>query len=149
MWLLGFELWTFGRAVRCSYPLSHLTSLAGGFLSSRPAWSSEWVPEQSGLHRETLSRKNQKTNKQTKPTNQTNKQKKRKKEGTGKMAQWLKADCSSRGPELHSQCFKDLFCFFLIFFFNETSLTFPGGPPNPWAGGFYTPGSPVPCIIPT
>jgi hypothetical protein len=28
MWLLGFELWTFGRAVRCSYPLSHLTSPA-------------------------------------------------------------------------------------------------------------------------
>jgi hypothetical protein len=26
MWLLGSELWTFGRAVRCSYPLSHLTS---------------------------------------------------------------------------------------------------------------------------
>jgi hypothetical protein len=26
MWLLGFELQTFGRAVRCSYPLSHLTS---------------------------------------------------------------------------------------------------------------------------
>jgi hypothetical protein len=26
MWLLGFELWTFGRAVGCSYPLSHLTS---------------------------------------------------------------------------------------------------------------------------
>ena len=26
MWLLGFELWTFGRAVQCSYPLSHLTS---------------------------------------------------------------------------------------------------------------------------
>jgi hypothetical protein len=26
MWLLGFELPTFGRAVRCSYPLSHLTS---------------------------------------------------------------------------------------------------------------------------
>jgi hypothetical protein len=26
MWLLGFELWTFGRTVRCSYPLSHLTS---------------------------------------------------------------------------------------------------------------------------
>jgi hypothetical protein len=30
---------------------------AGGFLSSRPAWSTEWVPGQSGLHRETLSRK--------------------------------------------------------------------------------------------
>jgi hypothetical protein len=32
---------------------------AGGFLSSRPAWSSEWVPGQPGLHRETLSQKNQ------------------------------------------------------------------------------------------
>jgi hypothetical protein len=26
MWLLGFELWIFGRAVGCSYLLSHLTS---------------------------------------------------------------------------------------------------------------------------
>jgi hypothetical protein len=26
MWLLGFELQTFGRAVGCSYPLSNLTS---------------------------------------------------------------------------------------------------------------------------
>jgi hypothetical protein len=26
MWLLGFELGTFGRAVGCSYPLNHLTS---------------------------------------------------------------------------------------------------------------------------
>jgi hypothetical protein len=34
---------------------------AGGFLSSRPAWSAERVPGQPGLHRETLS---QKTNKQ-------------------------------------------------------------------------------------
>jgi hypothetical protein len=71
MWLLGFELWTFGRAVGCSYPLSHLSSPAyfflshylqkhgvlgmvahtfnpstreaeaGGFLSLRPAWSTE------------------------------------------------------------------------------------------------------------
>jgi hypothetical protein len=30
---------------------------AGGFLSSRPAWSTKWVPGQPGLHRETLSRK--------------------------------------------------------------------------------------------
>jgi hypothetical protein len=30
---------------------------AGGFLSSRLAWSTEWVPGQPGLHRETLSRK--------------------------------------------------------------------------------------------
>jgi hypothetical protein len=33
MWLLGFELLTFGRAVGCSYPLSHLTSPTEGFLS--------------------------------------------------------------------------------------------------------------------
>jgi hypothetical protein len=42
---------------------------AGRFLSSRPAWSIEWVPGQPGLHRETLSRKikkNKQTNKQTK-----------------------------------------------------------------------------------
>jgi hypothetical protein len=29
---------------------------AGGFLNLRPAWSTEWVPGQLGLHRETLSR---------------------------------------------------------------------------------------------
>jgi hypothetical protein len=33
---------------------------AGGFLSSRPAWSTEWVPGQPGLHRETPSRKKKK-----------------------------------------------------------------------------------------
>jgi hypothetical protein len=32
MWLLGFELGTFGRAVGCSYPLSHLTSPKGQHL---------------------------------------------------------------------------------------------------------------------
>jgi hypothetical protein len=36
---------------------------AGGSLSSRPAWSTEWVPGQPGLHRETLSWK---TNQHTK-----------------------------------------------------------------------------------
>jgi hypothetical protein len=44
---------------------------AGGFLSSRPALSTEWVPGQPWLHRETLSRKKKITNKQT------NKQRKR------------------------------------------------------------------------
>jgi hypothetical protein len=34
---------------------------AGGFLSWRPAWSTEWVPGQPGLHRETLSKKQNKT----------------------------------------------------------------------------------------
>jgi hypothetical protein len=32
MWLLGFELWTFRRAVGCSYPLSHLASPVITFL---------------------------------------------------------------------------------------------------------------------
>ena len=36
---------------------------AGGFLSSRPAWSTEWVIEQPGLHRET-EYPNKQTNKQ-------------------------------------------------------------------------------------
>jgi hypothetical protein len=36
---------------------------AGGFLSSRPAWSKEWVPGQPGLHRETLSQKKKKKKK--------------------------------------------------------------------------------------
>jgi hypothetical protein len=31
---------------------------AGRCLSSRPAWSTEWVPGQPGIHRETLSWKN-------------------------------------------------------------------------------------------
>jgi hypothetical protein len=38
-------------------------------IAERPAWSTEWVPGQPGLYRETLSRKNKnKTNKQTTTT---------------------------------------------------------------------------------
>ena len=33
---------------------------AGVFLSSRPAWSTKWVPGQPGLYRETLSQKKKK-----------------------------------------------------------------------------------------
>jgi hypothetical protein len=44
---------------------------AGGFLSSRPAWSTEGVPGQPGLHRETLSQ-NKQTNKQTKKPKKPN-----------------------------------------------------------------------------
>jgi hypothetical protein len=39
---------------------------AGGFLSSRPAWSTKWVPGQPGLHRETMSRKTKKKKKKKK-----------------------------------------------------------------------------------
>ena len=46
---------------------------AGGFLSSRPAWTTEWVPGQPRLHRETLSQKNKKT--KNKQTNKNKKQK--------------------------------------------------------------------------
>jgi hypothetical protein len=49
---------------------------AGGFLSSRPAWSTKWVPGQPGLYRETLPRKT-KNNK--------------KKFGAGEMAQRVRA----------------------------------------------------------
>jgi hypothetical protein len=38
---------------------------SGGFPSSRPAWSTEWVPGQPGLHRETLSRKTKKKKKKS------------------------------------------------------------------------------------
>ena len=36
---------------------------AGVFLSSRPAWSTKWVPGQPGLYRETLSKKKKKKKK--------------------------------------------------------------------------------------
>jgi hypothetical protein len=36
---------------------------AGGFLSSRPAWSTKWIPGQPGLHREILSQKTKKKKK--------------------------------------------------------------------------------------
>jgi hypothetical protein len=45
---------------------------AGRFLSSRPAWSTEWVPGQPGLYRETLSPTNKQTNKQTNNPTQPN-----------------------------------------------------------------------------
>jgi hypothetical protein len=50
---------------------------AGGFLGSRPAWSTKWVPGQPGLYRETLSQKNKQTNKKPKP-NKNKKQAQRK-----------------------------------------------------------------------
>jgi hypothetical protein len=37
---------------------------AGGFLSSRPAWSTKRVPGQPGLHKETLSQKQKQKQKQ-------------------------------------------------------------------------------------
>jgi hypothetical protein len=45
----------------------------GGFLSSRPAWSTELVPEHPGLHSETISKTKTKTK-----TKKKTKQKKKK-----------------------------------------------------------------------
>jgi hypothetical protein len=73
---------------------------AGRFLSSRPAWSTEWVPGQPRLHRETLS---QKTNKQT--NKQKNKQtKKERKKG------WVSRPISSPPPWLVDQRLPPGFC---------------------------------------
>ena len=51
-----------------------------GFLSSRQAWSTELVPGQPRLHRETLSQKQ--TNKQTKKPNKQKKTKNKNKKTT-------------------------------------------------------------------
>jgi hypothetical protein len=40
-----------------AFNLSTWESEAGRYLNLRPAWSTEWVPGQPGLHRETLSGK--------------------------------------------------------------------------------------------
>ena len=54
------------QAVAHAFNPSTWEAEAGGFLNLRPAWSTEWVPGQPMLYRETLSRK---TNKQTKKKN--------------------------------------------------------------------------------
>jgi hypothetical protein len=51
MWLLGFELPTFGRAVGCSYPLSHLTSPLKIFLKGKE-WPRDLVKETVGIQAE-------------------------------------------------------------------------------------------------
>ena len=53
---------------------------AGGLLSSRPACSTEWVPGQPELHRETLSRKKKKKRKEKKEKKRKEKKRKEKKE---------------------------------------------------------------------
>jgi hypothetical protein len=72
LWLISTNKWVqAGHGGTCLNP-STRESEAGGFLNSRPAWSTKWVSGQPGLHRETLFRKT-KTNKQTNKT-QSNKQ---------------------------------------------------------------------------
>jgi hypothetical protein len=52
-----WKLKTSGAVMAYAFNPSTQEAEAGGFLSSRPAWSTEWVPGQPGIHRETLSRK--------------------------------------------------------------------------------------------
>jgi hypothetical protein len=56
--------------------IPELEAEAGGFLSSRPAWSTKWAPEQPGLHRETLSWKAKKKKKKKKKKPKKKKKKK-------------------------------------------------------------------------
>jgi hypothetical protein len=51
------EIPTWPGVVAHTFNPSTREAEAGGFLSSRPAWSTKWVPGQPGLHRETLSQK--------------------------------------------------------------------------------------------
>jgi hypothetical protein len=49
-----------GAVVAHAFNPSTWEAEAGRYLSSRPAWSTERVPGQTGLHRETLSQKKKK-----------------------------------------------------------------------------------------
>jgi hypothetical protein len=78
---------------------------AGRSLSSRPAWSTEWVPGQPGLHRETLSRKTKQNKTKQKQTKQN---KKVLWDHLKLCSQWngstsKSTGCSSEGPEFKSQ----------------------------------------------
>ena len=55
-----------------------LEAEASGSLSSSPAWSTEQVPGQPGLHRETLSQKKKKKKERNKKKKKEKKEKKQK-----------------------------------------------------------------------
>ena len=57
---------------------------SGGFLSSRPAWTTEWFPGQPGLPRETLSQANKQKQKNKKTKTNKQKQEKRNKQKQNK-----------------------------------------------------------------
>jgi hypothetical protein len=78
--LTAIEHWPEPGVVAHAFNPSTWEAEAGGFLSSRPAWSTKWVPGQPGLYRETLSwktkqnkTKQNKTQTQTQTQTQTNK----------------------------------------------------------------------------
>jgi hypothetical protein len=81
LWKL-WEYWLFKKVVAHAFNPSTREAEAGRFLSSRPAWSTKWVPGQPGLYRETLSQKTQ--NKQTNKQQQQNKKIRKQKTHTNK-----------------------------------------------------------------
>jgi hypothetical protein len=60
-------VWGGGLLVVHGFNPSTWEAGAGGFVSFRPAWSTEWVPGQPGLHRETLSQNQKKKKKESHP----------------------------------------------------------------------------------
>jgi hypothetical protein len=79
----AYDIWKLGSRAVVAYAFNPSTweAEAGRFLGSRPPWSTEWVPGQLGLHRETLSwktkqnktkqNKTQHNTTQNQPTKQT------------------------------------------------------------------------------
>jgi hypothetical protein len=64
--IMGYKLMAcvlFKAALFCWEKIIGVVAEAGGFLSSRPAWSTKLVPGQPGLYKETLSRKTNNNNK--------------------------------------------------------------------------------------
>jgi hypothetical protein len=55
LWVFGLKNCTSRAVVAHAFNPSTWVADPGGFLSWRPAWSTEWVPGQPGLHRETMS----------------------------------------------------------------------------------------------
>jgi hypothetical protein len=67
---------------------------AGGFLSSRPDWSTELVPGQPGLYKETLSRKTkQNKTKQNKTKQNKTKRKKKSSESSSPLLIRINSHC--------------------------------------------------------
>jgi hypothetical protein len=88
MWTFCYSLYELKKIISHQVVAAHACdpstgeAEAGRFLSLRPAWSTEWVPGQPGLHRETLPRKTKTKTTTTQEKNTKKKQKQTKRMGT-------------------------------------------------------------------
>jgi hypothetical protein len=78
-WVVLIKMTVSGTANPIYFNPNTWEAEAGRFLSLRPAWSTEWVPGQPGLYRETLSRKTKKSKRRKKKEKRKKKKEKRKK----------------------------------------------------------------------